>query len=237
MARYRRPAAPRSHDRWLISYADFITLLLALFVVMFASSQPDKGKVQRVSSAVMEALEPGRMLKFVPAAGKAAKAPMELPEVKPAVTGLAASLEYLEHALADEIKARKVEVRLDARGLVISLRQAAYFPSGGDAIAASGLGSLEKISGTIRDLPNPVELEGHTDSDPMHSRRFRSNWELSTARSIAVLRLFTGRYGIPAARFAVAGYAETRPVDTNDSAGGRARNRRVDIVILNQPSP
>ncbi len=117
---------------------------------------------------------------------------------------------------------------------MISLRQAAFFPSGGDAISASGLSSLEKISHTIRDLPNSVRFEGHTDSAPIHTRRFRSNWELSSARSIAMLKLFEGRYGMSAARFAVAGYAETKPVDSNDSPAGRAHNRRVDIVILSQ---
>ncbi len=228
MARRRRRATPENHDRWLVSYADFITLLLALFVVMFASSRPDKNRVQQVSTAVMAALGQNR--------APQTPSKVELPEEKPRATGLMASVDYLQRALAEEIKAGKVEVHLDSRGLVISLRQAAYFPSGGDEIASSGLESLAKIATTIRDLPNPVQLEGHTDSEPMHSRRFRSNWELSAARSIAMLRLFTGSYGIPKARFAVAGYAETKPVDSNDSAEGRAHNRRVDIVILNQQS-
>ena len=141
---------------------------------------------------------------------------------------------YLAQALASEIGAGNVEVHLDARGLVISLRQAAFFPSGGDEIASSGFDSLEKISRTLRDLPNPVQLEGHTDSAPIHNQRFRSNWDLSAARSIAMLELFRDRFGIPGDRFAVAGYADAKPVDSNDSAEGRAHNRRVDIVILNR---
>jgi chemotaxis protein MotB len=144
------------------------------------------------------------------------------------------SMTYLTRSLADEIKAGKVEVHLDARGLVVSLRQAAFFPSGGDDIAASSTASLEKIAKTIRDLPNPVRLEGHTDSLPIHTERFRSNWELSAARSIAMLQLFVSRYDIPGDRFAVEGYGDTKPLDSNDSATGRAHNRRVDIVILNQ---
>jgi chemotaxis protein MotB len=257
MARRKKQAEHVNHERWLISYADFITLLFAFFVVMFASSQTDKSKVQQISSAVKDALEKGG----VPAAvreilggtvdntGKGSammKGPggsqkqlppktKEIPESKVSVTDLMPSMTYLNQALAQEIKDGKVEVHLDARGLVVSLRQAAFFPSGGDDIAPPGLKSIEKIATTIRDLPNPVRLEGHTDSIPIHSQRFPSNWELSTARSIAMLQLFTGQYGISVDRFAVAGYADTKPIDSNASAEGRAHNRRVDIVILDQP--
>jgi chemotaxis protein MotB len=210
-------AAPENHQRWLISYADFVTLLLAVFVVMFAASQPDKGKAKRVSHSVSKALHEA----------------VSAPEV-PAVAGLLPSMQYLNQALAEEIDAGRIAIHLEPRGLVISLRQAAFFPSGGDTIAAAGFDSLEKISRTIRDLPNAVRFEGHTDSAPIHTRRFRSNWELSSARSIAMLRLFEDRYGIPGAQLAVAGYAETKPVDSNDSPAGRAHNRRVDIVILSQ---
>ena len=211
--------------------ADFLTLLLALFVVLFASSQLDKKKALQVSYAVSEALEKGGSpdphVTPLPA-------PTAVPEPKVVVSELTASLNYLRQVLAQEIGAGKVEVHLDPGGLVISLRQAAYFPSGGDEIATSGLDSLEKISRTIHDLPNPVQLEGHTDSAPIHTRRFRSNWDLSAARSIAMLHLFEDRYNIAGSRLAVGGYAETKPVDSNDSAEGRAHNRRVDIVILNR---
>jgi chemotaxis protein MotB len=226
MARSRTRAASPNRERWLLSWADFITLLLAVFVVLFAASQPDKSKARRVSYAVKEALEKGS------AKGRASAPARQIPSVV-AVPELMPSMTLLVQALAVEIGTGEVEVHLETRGLVISLRQAAFFPSGGDAIAAAGFNSLEKISRTLRDLPNPVRLEGHTDSAPIHTRRFRSNWELSTARSIAMLELFEGRYGIPGSRFAVSGFAETEPVDSNDSAEGRAHNRRVDIVILN----
>lgn len=200
MIRKRSCSAAMTHNRWLISYADFITLLLALFIVLFASSRPDRHKARPESPK---------------------------PSVQP-------SLDYLTRALADEIQASKLDVHVDDRGLVISLRQAAYFPSGGDEIAPDELPSLARIADAIRDIPNAVRFEGHTDAAPIHNKRFRSNWELSSARAIAMLQLFKGRFGVPAERFAVAGYAETKPVDSNDSAEGRARNRRVDIVILNR---
>jgi chemotaxis protein MotB len=255
MARNKKQAEHANHERWLISYADFITLLFAFFVVMFASSQTDKSKAQQVSDAVKDALEHGGMpvvhqilggtvdekgsgnaMKLGPG-GVQKMTPQKLREItesKVEVTNLMPSMAYLNKALAAEIKAGRVEVRLDARGLVVSLRQAAFFPSGGDDLAPSGMNSLEKIANTIRDLPNPVRLEGHTDSIPIHNKRFPSNWELSAARSIAMLKTFTDQYGLPTDRFSAAGYAETQPVDSNDSAEGRAHNRRVDIVILDQ---
>jgi chemotaxis protein MotB len=256
MARKKKPPEHENHERWLISYADFITLLFAFFVVMFASSQTDKSKAQQISSAVKDALEKGgvpavvheilggtvddkgrgnAMMKGPGGAQKQIPNKTEVPESKVAVTDLMPSMTYLNQALAAEIKAGKIEVHLDARGLVVSLRQAAFFPSGGDDIAPPGMQSIAKIAKTIRDLPNPVRLEGHTDSIPIHNERFPSNWELSTARSIAMLQVFTGQYAISNDRFSVAGYAETKPIDTNDSVVGRAHNRRVDIVILNQP--
>lgn len=227
MIRRRRQDTAVNRERWLISYADFITLLLALFVVLFASSRLDQKKARQVAHAVTAALHGGDVSAVEPVSTPAANA-------KPGGDGLLPVLNFLNSALANEIRAGRIALNLDSRGLTISLRQAAFFPSGGDEIASSEYDSLARIAEAIRDLPNPIQLEGHTDSTPIHNQRFRSNWELSAARSIAMLRLFEDRFGIPANRFAVAGYAETRPVDLNDSAEGRAHNRRVDIVILNR---
>ncbi len=215
MIRRKQLKEATSRDRWLISYADFITLLLALFVVLFASSRPDKSRAIEVANSVAAALH----------------------QPVPAQTGtsppLKTSRDNLERRLAPEIQAGKVAVHLESRGLVISLREAAYFPSGGDEIASAEYESLGQIADAIRGVPNAIALEGHTDSSPVHSRRFRSNWDLSAARSIAMLMLFEDQFGIPADRFAVTGYADTKPVAANDSPEGRAQNRRVDMVILN----
>lgn len=260
MARRQKYPEHVNHERWLISYADFITLLFAFFVVMFASSQTDKAKARMISESVKQAIENGG----VPAAvheilggtvddkgkgnaqmkgpGGAKKTtnpkeppPPDVPERKVSVTDLLPSTQYLTQALAQEIKQGKLEVRLEQKGLVVSLKQAAFFPSAGDDISSGGLDSLGKIAATIRDLPNSVLLEGHTDAIPIHNDRFRSNWELSTARSIAMLNIFADKYALPRERFSVAGYAETKPIAPNDTVEGRAKNRRVDIVILNQP--
>jgi chemotaxis protein MotB len=255
MARAKKHAEHENHERWLVSYADFITLLFAFFVVMFASSQTDKVKAKQVSDSVKEALENGGMPSAVrelwggtvdeKGPGNAqmrgpggAKKALKEPEVKPPVPPVSAellpSMEYLTRELAEEIKTGKIQMRLEARGLIISLREAAFFGSGDDAINAGSLASIGKMAAVLQTLPNPVRLEGHTDSVPIHNSRFRSNWELSAARSIAMLEVLSSRFQVPAGRFAVAGYADTVPVASNDTDEGRAHNRRVDIVILNR---
>ncbi|MFN0169627.1 MAG: flagellar motor protein MotB [Bryobacteraceae bacterium] len=249
MARKRKHGAHENHERWLVSYADFITLLFAFFVVMFASSQADKGKAKQMSESIRKALEedqfaaamqgilggtvgdkgPGNRMMKGP--GGVEKGTAEAP--KPGPVELAPSRELLERQLDREIKSGMLQVNMEPRGLVVSLRQAAFFPSGGDSIDPNTYAVLQKVAGVIDKLPNKVRLEGHTDSVPIHNAKFRSNWELSSARGVAMLQLLS-RYGIPERRLSVGGYAETTPIDTNETDKGRARNRRVDIVILNE---
>lgn len=249
MARKKRAPEHENAERWLVSYADFITLLFAFFVVMYASSQTDKAKAQQISDSVKAALEKGGVSAAVheilggtvDERGKG-NAQMKGPggsepkvvRQEDVIAELLPSLNYLTQALEQEIKDGKVEVHLEPRGLVVSLRQATFFPSGEDTVAPATFDSIEKIAATIQKLPNSVRLEGHTDSIPIHTARFRSNWELSAARSIAMLELLSSRYNISRGRMGIAGYADTMPADSNDTDEGRAHNRRVDVVILNQ---
>jgi chemotaxis protein MotB len=248
MARKAAHPAHENHERWLVSYADFITLLFAFFVVMFATSQSDKGRAKQVSDSVKEALEKGGVQAAVHeilggavndvgkgnAQMKGPGGAVAVKDPKTAAAELIPSMEYLSKELALEIKDGKIEVHLEPRGLVVSLRQATFFPSGEDSIDPKTAPTMSKIALTIKNLPNPVRLEGHTDSVPIHTARFRTNWELSAARAIAMLELLKGQFDIPPERFAIAGYAENVPVDSNETEVGRAHNRRVDIVILNQ---
>jgi len=249
MARKKAHAEHENHERWLVSYADFITLLFAFFVVMFASSQTDKSKAKQVSDSVKEALENGGIKATVKeilggtvddkgkgnaqmrGPGGAQKA-IKDPPTTPAE--LLPSMQYLNKELEDEIKQGKLEVHLESRGLVISLRQRTFFPSGQDTIPPETYATVRKIADLIGRLPNPVRLEGHTDAIPIHTAQFPSNWELSSARAIAMMKLLTGQFGLDPARFAVSGYADNQPVETNDTEEGRTHNRRVDIVIIDQ---
>ncbi len=251
MARKKKQHAHVNHERWLVSYADFITLMFAFFVVMFASSQTDKSKAQVVSESVKRALEENQfaakiagilggtvdnkgmgnaMMKGPGGAQKSTQT--QMPPVK--MAELLPAQKFLDEKLKSEIKTGKVQVHMGPRGLVVSLSEAAFFPPGDDLVSKGARPTLEQIAKTLSELPNPVRLEGHTDSVPIHNSRFRSNWELSAARSIAMLELLTTEYGIPHERLAVAGYADTVPLASNDTAEGRARNRRVDLIILNQ---
>ena len=256
MARKKKHPGHENHERWLVSYADFITLLFAFFVVMFASSQADKGKAQQVSDSVKRALEENHVAAAVAAIlggttadkgkgnaqmkGPGGAVHAETPPPPPPKTGsgptpdMAGSVNVLKSELQEEIAKGMLQVTLDQRGVVVSLRQAAFFPSGQDVIDPSTHTVFVKLGDIIRKMPNKVRLEGHTDSDPIHNGRFRSNWELSAARSVALLELLTSRYEIASARLSVAGYAETVPVADNTTPNNKALNRRVDVVILNE---
>jgi chemotaxis protein MotB len=250
--RRRKPPDPENHERWLVSYADFITLLFAFFVVMFASSQTDRSKAKQISEAVEKALENGKSVGAPPAVAKIlggtiddrgqGNAQMKGPggaqraakEAEPEILELAPSLKSLSRELEEEIKAGKVEVNLEPRGLVISLKQAAFFPSGADFIDPSTFPIIEKLAGALKQISNPLQVEGHTDSVPIHTAQFRSNYELSAARSIAMMELLAGRYGIDHQRMIIVGFADTFPEATNETPEGRAANRCVNVVILNK---
>ncbi|MBS1857784.1 MAG: flagellar motor protein MotB, partial [Acidobacteria bacterium] len=246
----RRKSAPahENHERWLVSYADFITLLFAFFVVMFASTQNDKKKAAAVSDSVRQALSSGpfsNTLSTVLGLGRhdAKRAPLskaptqerENPPLAPPEAHSPDLIPYfaeLEKGLAPELQQGKLEVQLLPRGLVVSMREATFFESGAETVSPASIPILARIAAIVRELPNPIRVEGHTDSRPIHNSRFRSNWVLSTARGIAILELMRDRFHVPASRMAVVGYAENAPADTNDTEEGRAHNRRVDLVLL-----
>jgi chemotaxis protein MotB len=222
-----------NHERWVISYADFITLLFAFFVVMFATANADTGKARAVSEAVKAALSQSKEAKVVQMVKEAAdedKAAAGKPaDVKKELAPVA---KLLHQELHSEIAKGQIELKMESRGLVISFRQAALFDSGADVVKLSALDSISKVSQAVLSVPNQVRLEGHTDNQPIHNERFNNNWELSSARSIAMLQMMTTRFKIPVQRLAVAGYADVEPVASNETEDGRARNRRVDVVIL-----
>ena len=213
MRKRKTVAHHENHERWLVSYADFITLLFAFFVVMFASSQADKGRAKEVSEAVRKALEDGQMPRLAAILGGAAEdtghgnAMMHGPggrktvppppnlndhrELK--VVELQTSLRLLSTELEKEIQEGKIQLNMEPRGLVVSLRAAAFFPSGEDAITPDMYPTIEKLADVIAKLPNPLRLEGHTDNRPISNARFHSNWELSAARSIAPWNVLSGR--------------------------------------------
>jgi chemotaxis protein MotB len=141
----------------------------------------------------------------------------------------------LEKVLAPEIQRRVVEVKPHKEGLVISLREIGFYGSGSAELRASSRNALDRLAAVLEYRKESLRIEGHTDNVPIHNRAFASNWELSTTRASELIRVFVTQYQMDPSRLSAAGYAEFHPISPNETAEGRARNRRVDIVVLNPP--
>jgi len=246
--RSRVPRSRVTHDRWLVSYADFITLLFAFFVVLYAFSKADQKKQREVSASIDTAF---RALGIFPDAGRrpssgpagsngADKAviPMNI-VMGEEVLGPArvkADLDRIHRELAqtlsNQVATHTVSIHMGRDGLVISLREAGFFTSGSATPQPATLPTLRQIAASVGRTPYDLRVEGHTDNVPIHTTEFDSNWELSTARATRIARLFLDIKAMPANRISAAGFAEFHPVANNDTAEGRAENRRVDLVVL-----
>ncbi len=257
MSRRKRKEEPVSHDRWLVSYADFITLLFAFFVVLYASSQVDKRRVGKLAMAIQVAFQelgvfetsntkvPLSNTEAMPFANVQAVENVQrtgdmerfVQPMKGVLSPTAAPLKdvqaELEKALAPEIKNRVVDIKTKKEGLIVSLREIGFYESGSAAMRTSSVGAIDRLADVLGPRTESMRIEGHTDNVPIHNAHFDSNWELSTARATELVKLFIYRYRMDPARLSASGFAEFRPVGDNDNADGRALNRRIDIVILN----
>lgn len=260
MSRRRRHTAHANHERWLVSYADFITLLFAFFVVLYASSQVDQRKVGKLALAIQVAFQelgvfPASTTKIpidtnepmpfsVVQAVANAKHNTELGRVSsPPSDSLTAAAEEanlttlqseLEQALQHEISMHAVALHREIEGLVISLREFGFFDSGSAIMKPSAMPALDRIASILALRTCRLRIEGHTDNVPIHTVQMASNWELSTARSTELVRLLIVRYRFAPERLSAAGYAEYHPIASNYTPQGRAQNRRVDVVILRE---
>ena len=217
-------------DRWLLSYADFVTLLFALFVTMYAVSTVDADKLAPAASSMRSAFDgETRHSASVPVTDIGVIVPQTPPRLDQVRDELA-------RVLADAIAAGQLELIEDARGLVVSLPERATFAPASTNMTASALELVGRVAIAVRPFDRPLRIEGHTDNVPISTREFRSNWELSTARAATVIRFLIERVAFDPRRLSAAGYGEFHPRVANDSAENRARNRRVDIVILEASS-
>ncbi len=247
MARRKRKEEHVNHERWLVSYADFITLLFAFFVVMFAASNEDEAKAGQVARSFQAAFS--ELGIFSPSAASvaifgdgdaAASAMLDSIVIMPGPGGGKGEGDYeleqvqdrLEKMLEREVEEGQVRLNIDSRGLTVSLNEAGFFSPGAAVIEAQALEALEGIAARLLDLPYDLRVEGHTDDIPISTARFPSNWEFSTSRATNVLRYLIAQGGIPPSRLSAVGYGEYRPVAPNDTREGRGLNRRVDIVVL-----
>jgi len=258
----KEPEKHANHERWLVSYADFITLLFAVFVTLYAMSQSDKKKVEEVAASLRESFGysaqaaagqrgvlQSQDIKPIPAIKpEMAIIPMinKMPPAGPRQGGMekgrakgkAEEKEFKEIQSAIEaylIKhgaQNKVSIGITRRGLVVSLKEAGFFDSGSAVIKPSGYQLLNTIIEAMTQYSNPLRVEGHTDNMPISTPLFPSNWELSVARASNVLRYIQKNYDVDPTKLSATGYGEYRPVADNTTSEGRSKNRRVDMVLL-----
>ena len=256
MARKKRIEEHENHERWLVSYADFITLLFAFFVVMYSISSVNEGKYRVLSDSMVAAFrDPARSLKPVqvgdlirsseqseamPDRNKPVIEVFEMPQpAQPAEQHEPEAVDESVQELADSIEASMadlvddglIQVRRDKRWIEVEIKSSILFDSGSAGLSASSAPVLRKLADKFKALDNVIHVEGFTDNVPINNFEYLSNWELSAARASSVVHLFT-RLGIQPKRLAAIGYGEFRPVASNDTVGGRAKNRRVVLVIM-----
>lgn len=256
--RQKKPEKEPNHERWLISYADFITLLFAVFVTLYAMSQTDKRKMDQLVASLRESfgyvktgasaeklnLTESTDLRSIPSIRQQVLTPglrNSQPEPSPALAQ--ASLKEFQQIKAD-IEAHlkksgaqnKVNVDITKRGLVVSLKEAGFFDSGDATVKRESVLLLAMVGRSLAGYSNPVRIEGNTDDVPISSGKYRSNWELSTARATNIVHYLIENYKFRPAKISAVGYGEFRPIADNGTEAGRAKNRRVDIVLLAKES-
>lgn len=246
--RTRVPRSRVTHERWLVSYADFITLLFGFFVVLYAFARADQKKQAEIPVAIdaafkalgifSESTRPGQHENRPPGGKDAAVIPMNIimgeEVLSPAQvkSDLESVRRDLQQRLSNEVAQHSVAIKMGRDGLVITLREAEFFASGSATPRPQTIATLRKVAAALNHTAYDLRIEGHTDNVPIHTAEFDSNWELSTARATHIARALLELNSIAAEHLSAAGYAEFHPVDSNASPEGRANNRRVDIIVL-----
>ncbi len=239
MARRKREEDRDNHERWLISYSDFITLLFAFFVVMYATSSINEGKYRVFGDSLSNAF-----LNKPAAPPRVEKIPKVVEKKKPVVTedekklleeqrrermrGIAQDILSVMSPL---VKVGKVRVMQSNVGVTVEINASLLFKSGQAALEPDSVKALQAVAAVLKDDNHDIQVRGYTDDAPISTSSFPSNWELSSARAASVVRLFADN-GVNPSRMVVEGYAENDPVDSNSTPEGRSRNRRVTILIL-----
>ena len=249
-----RPKRKKAHEkepnleRWLVSYADFITLLFAVFVMLYAMSIVDQKKMEEVQASIQSSFSHDQTsspaLKVIGSKDfglipEVLDQPVP-PQPQEETSSAAETQEFsqvkkeIQGSLQEYGAQNEVQLTIDERGLVISLKEAGFFPSGAAMVEAKALPLLDKIATSISHYSNPIRIEGHTDNVPVSSPAFPSNWELSTARANSIVHYLIDKHGFKGDKLSVIGYAEFRPIADNATEEGRRLNRRVDIVMLSR---
>lgn len=253
MRRRRHVEEHVSHDRWLLSYSDFITLLLAFFVVLFASAYRDNQSIRKLSRAIHNGFQTmGAFSQDESGYGGAYS--NALPEtdvdnsrVQSAIPPQTARQgrssvdvfelrRQLEAEMGTELKNHEVVIQATPEGFVISLKELGFFDSGQAVLLPGAADKIKRIAKILAKPGLDLRVDGHSDNQPIHTSQFRSNWELSTSRAMNVLLLLV-EDGFDPRNISASGYGQYRPVADNTTAQGRKINRRVDLVIVQARRP
>jgi chemotaxis protein MotB len=229
-----------NHERWLVSYADFITLLFAFFVVMYSISSVNIGKYRTVSESIKAALNPlanQSGANQIISVGEAKSAlqgrnPTDAKEIT--IRRIRQLAQVIKDKQLKDMVAFVTVVQTINGDIVITIPDRLLFNSGEAIVRTEALPFLEGLGGAILEMNRHARVEGHTDNVPIRTAQFPSNWELSAARAVMVVRVLSELYGVPADHLAAVGHADTRPVTANSDTEQRAKNRRVEVVILQQ---
>ena len=251
-------------NRWVVSYADFVTMLLALFMVLYALSQLDISHMKTFSNSLGRAfegnskknttnsVEKSRLLKsfkttkiniyteqesFQTQANSSKELKKQLSSFGNKINSESANFEEIKKTIKNEFNDTKnVNIIREPRGLLIRLNDTVLFDKGSDIIKNNALNILDKIAVVLKNEPNSIRIEGHTDNLPVKTDKFPSNWELSTARATNIVKYLVERHLFNPGKLSVVGYGEYMPLSDNNTEKGRERNRRVDIVVLSSSS-
>ncbi|MBI5474546.1 MAG: OmpA family protein [Ignavibacteriae bacterium] len=210
-------------DRWLLTYADLITLLLGLFVILYTMSKVDNTKYLSVVKALGGMFGQEGVL-------QGSNAPMQ----HQAVGSQEEIAGKIRAAMTEDLKTNMVDVSQDSRGVVVHLAEELLFPSGSATLKSSSLSRLDKLGEVLATLRNDIRVEGHTDNVPINTSTFPSNWQLSVARAMNTGDYLMSRHGLSPERVTIVGYSQYKPLAPNTSEENKAKNRRVDIVIVSE---
>ena len=213
--------------RWLLTYADMITLLLAFFVILYAISKVDAKKYQVIAASIRGAFGNAPSSRYpISTGGGSGEQVLPKPDLVFQI------VEQLRQSLGDELQEGRIQIERNPGGITLRFQDTIFFERGKAELHAHARAILDKVAAVIRDLPNPIEAEGHTDTLPIRSAQFPSNWELSVARATAVVRYLVEAHGFSPLRLAARGLGEHKPLYPNDPVLGEPRNRRVEIRIV-----
>jgi chemotaxis protein MotB len=233
--RSRIPEEYENHERWFVSFADFITLLFAFFIVMYALSSVNEQKYKVMSDSLSDAFssqqgEINGLSEDILAYREDPTLGYITSSFKRAFSG---NYRRVQSNLSQLEANRKININIERRGVVVSLLEQGVFSSGEAILLPGSLAVIDQIAVTLKDLPNMIKIEGHTDNIPIHNDEFSSNWELSSARALNILMYIINNHGLDPTKLSATGYGEFRPIADNDTVEGREKNRRVDIVLFN----